>query len=181
MTLALAGPGALLEPLRQEAGGHRWQRVPPTERNGRVHTSTVTVAVMDTAAPINALYLKRHEDDFRIEWFAGQGKGGQNRNKVRACCRLIHIPTGIKQEAQYRTRETSYRYAHESMLRLLDERMREEQSAHSSGVRREQVGSGQRGDKVRTYALQRDVVHDHRSDAKVALRRVLAGELELLR
>lgn len=180
MTLVLAGPREHLDILRNEGGGHRWQRVPPTEKFNRVHTSTVTVAVLDDNARGDPRYQQRDRGDFRIEWFSGTGNGGQNRNKIMASCRLFHLPTGLKQEAQCRTRGQSYQEARDRLYKLLDARSDSHQASAVASLRRDQVGSGQRGDKVRTYALQRDVVHDHRSDRRAPVRRILAGELELL-
>jgi peptide chain release factor 1 len=142
-----------------EAGGHRFQRVPPTERRGRVHTSTVTVAVHDDHRELRAVRVD--ERDLSISWFSGTGKGGQNRNKVQASCRLLHIPTGIEAKAECRTREASYR----SALDVINDRVAsyhadQERSRHV-GSTRSQIGSGQRGDKIRTYRLQADEVVDH--------------------
>src|SRR5687768_9355475 len=93
--------------LENEAGGHRIQEVSPTEKRGRVHTSTITVAILDHDATTNDIYSKRADDDFKIEWFSGTGKGGQHRNRHMNSCRLIHLPTGLKQERQGRHRESN--------------------------------------------------------------------------
>ena len=90
--------------LDNEPGGHRIQRVPPTERKGRVHTSTVTVAVLDPSIAQTAI----QDRDLRVEWYSGTGAGGQYRNKHQNSCRITHIPTGIQATAQCRSRENSY-------------------------------------------------------------------------
>jgi peptide chain release factor 1 len=177
MSLTLSGERERLDFLRNEGGGHRWQRVPPTERNGRVHTSTVTVAVFDPTVATKREYPRC---DFRIEWFAGSGAGGQHRNKHHNSCRVIHIPTGLRREAQSRSRQNSYAEAFAAITELLDRQSREREASVISANRKTQVGSGQRGDKVRTYAMQRDQVLDHRTNVRLSLSRVMAGELNLL-
>ena len=94
--------GPDLTQLNNEPGGHRLQRVGPTERKGRVHTSTVTVAILnvDHYQPKSI-----NEKDIKVEWFSGTGCGGQNRNKVMTSCRLTHLETGTVQTAQCRSRE----------------------------------------------------------------------------
>lgn len=155
--------------------------MPPTERNGRVHTSTVTVAVFDQALKTDvSLYMKRATSDFKVEWFSGSGAGGQYRNKHQNSCRLLHLPTGLKQESQCRSRQNSYNEALAALTRKLDELAKAKAWKELSTQRKEQVGSGMRGDKVRTYREQDDVVIDHQSDRKVSLKRVQAGELQRL-
>ncbi len=100
--------GKNTEQLINEAGTHRFQRVPPTERKGRVHTSSVTVAITDpTHKKHDPRYTQLQDSDFTICWFSGTGKGGQRRNKVQTCCRITHIPTGITQTVQTRSRISS--------------------------------------------------------------------------
>lgn len=149
-----------------EAGGHRFQRIPPTERRGRVHTSTVTVAALrePQRGKLAAPGLADH--DLKVSWFSGTGKGGQNRNKVQASCRLLHVPTGIEAKAECRTRETSYKQALQALTeRIAASAAKTEADRHASVVKA-QVGSGMRGDKIRTYRLQDDFVTDHRTGAR---------------
>lgn len=143
-----------------ESGGHRFQRVPPTERRNRVHTSTVTVAVAELVErdPVGL-----DDSAVSVSWFSGTGKGGQNRNKVQASCRLLHVPTGLVAKAELRTRETSYKAAYDTLSqRVAAYHAENEKSRHASSTR-SQVGSGMRGDKFRTYRLQADEVVDHRA------------------
>lgn len=173
--LEIDGPG--VERLRHEAGGHRIQRVPPTERRGRVHTSTVTVAVVEGSQQQQPLIL---EGDLRVEWYSGSGKGGQHRNKHQNSCRLTHIPTGVVRKAETRQRVTSYREALAELTRAVQTQAQEGQHQAANTLRQSQVGSGMRGDKRRTYRFQEDLVKDHVTNKKASCSRVLAGEFDLL-
>lgn len=163
--------------LLKEAGGHRWQRVPPTERKGRVHTSTVTVAAFEVKSRSD--FTLRDSD---IETFITKdtGPGGQHRNKTESCVVMRHLPTGIEAKAatksQHRNRDT----AREMLETRVATFYATKQNSQERVERRQMVGSGMRGDKVRTYRTQDDQVTDHRSGKKVSLRRVLRGELGAL-
>lgn len=162
-----------------EAGGHRIQRVPPTEKRGRVHTSTVTVSVLD-GERTQTVYDRRSKDDFDYRWFSGTGKGGQHRNKHQNCLELIHIPTGTKVSAQGRSRETNERECFTAMDAKLD-MMRDGTGAKATNdVRARQIGSGMRGDKRRTYRFQDDGVVDHITGRKSSCKRFMRGDIELL-
>lgn len=169
--------GDNLEKLTNESGGHRWQRIPPTENRGRVHTSTVTVSVTD---PDTVSEFVLNPQDLSVSWFSGTGKGGQNRNKVQACCRLTHLPSGITVTAQTRSRETSYKQAKTELESRLNQQHRAEHHAQVAADKRTQVGSGQRGDKIRTYRLQHDDIADHRTGKTINCRQLNKGMLDLL-
>lgn len=162
--------------LEKEAGGHRIQRIPPTERKGRVHTSTVTVAVIDPT--IHQEDYK--ESDFRIEWFSGTGAGGQHRNKHQNSCRVTHIPTGLVSTAQCRSRVNSLEEAKSSLLEQLKFNNFREKKMTLDSERKIQVGSGMRGDKIRTYRFQDDVVKDHMSGKSGSVKQVLRGYFNLM-
>jgi peptide chain release factor 1 len=162
--------------LEKEAGGHRIQRVPPTERKGRVHTSTVTVAVIDPT--IQTLDFK--EVDFKIEWYSGTGAGGQHRNKHQNSCRITHMPTGITTTAQCRSRLNSLEQAKDALISLLTHGVQTEHRIAQAQDRKSQVGSGMRGDKIRTYRVRDDIVKDHNSDASASVMKVLKGNFDLL-
>lgn len=169
--------GPDLSGLDNECGGHRIQRVPPTERKGRVHTSTVTVAVIDRVEGIRPSTIP--DRDLKIEWYSGTGAGGQHRNKHQNSCRITHVPTGTVATAQCRSRENSFDEAMQTINQRVDEML---QSKYNNGVaanRRQQVGSGMRGDKIRTYRFQDDRVQDHRTDQVLSLKKVLAGNFDL--
>lgn len=178
----LEGDASALEPLRNEAGGHRWQRVPPTERKGRVHTSTVTVAVFDGhlatgGDPKQTFRLNPADIHERIT--KGTGPGGQNRNKRETAVILTHTPTSIEVKAEAeRTQEGNRRTA---MATLAERVFAHQASQEKRGVdaqRRAHLGSGCRGDKIRTYRA--DGVTDHRSGRRAPLAQIEAGKLEML-
>lgn len=162
-----------------EAGGHRFQRVPPNERRGRVHTSTVTVAVVVKDGDERGVSSDVSESsrDLKISWYSGTGAGGQHRNKHQNACRVLHVPSGVVVKAETRSRSTSLETAlRELKTRLAAVNERERHGSYASSVRA-QVGSGMRGDKVRTYRLQDDVVIDHRTSGRARWTAVQRGDL----
>jgi peptide chain release factor 1 len=179
--ICLTVSGKNVERLRNEVGGHRIQRIPPNERRGRVHTSTVTVAVTDhSVSDVDSPYTCRSERDFRIEWFSGSGAGGQHRNRHFCCARLVHLPTGLKQERQGRSREANYRDAMAALIAMLDDRLRSGSKAVEDDVRRQQIGSGMRGDQRGTYRFQDDVVTGHVTGKSMQASKVMKGGISSL-
>ncbi|VTU41662.1 MULTISPECIES: peptide chain release factor-like protein [unclassified Variovorax] len=168
---------ALAADLSLEAGGHRWQRVPPTERRGRVHSSTVTIAVRQTSKL--AFVLDEAELDERFK--RSTGPGGQHRNKSDCCVVLTHRATGITVTVDSRSQADNRREARVEMARRLKQLWDSGLSAAAASDKRRQVGTGQRGDKVRTYSAQHGIVTDHRTGRKAPLEAVQAGRLDLLR
>jgi len=162
--------------LENEAGGHRIQRNPPTERKGRIHTSTVTVAVIDPT--IQKIEYK--DSDFSIEWFSGTGAGGQHRNKHQNSCRITHLPTGEVATAQCRSRQDSQNQAKSALLEQLKTKNYRELKSALDSNRKQQVGSGMRGDKIRTYRFQDDIVKDHITGKSASVKQVLKGNFDLL-
>lgn len=164
--------------MLDEGGGHRWQRVPPTERNGRVHTSTVTVAVLrtDNAERCDSFDLNQVE----IFTTRGSGPGGQHRNTTDSVVTARHKPTGIEARAaaksQHENRKTALRVLTARVL-LAATTLSEHRQNQS---RSEQIGSGMRGDKIRTYRMQDDRVTDHRTSKKARLSDIQQGKLEKL-
>ena len=147
--------------LKFESGVHRVQRVPETETQGRIHTSTVTVAVMPEAEEVE---LEINPKDLRIDTFRSSGAGGQHINKTSSAVRLIHRPTGIvvacqEERSQFQNRERCMMMLSSKLYQLEQERI---ESAVSS-ERRSQVGSGMRNEKIRTYNFPQSRVTDHRS------------------
>ncbi len=165
--------------FRHEAGGHRIQRVPPTERRGRVHTSTVTVSVLFGEVRQTA-YDLREEDHFSRRWFGATGAGGQHANKHHNSLELTHVPTGLSVKAQGRSRAANERDAMESLVAKLDRLRRHGDHAEQNATRAAQIGSGMRGDKRRTYRFQADSVEDHVTGRQATCRQVMRGDLEAL-
>lgn len=155
-----------------EGGGHRWMRVPPTDKRGRVQTSTVTVAVMFQDAELAG--FKESDVDFATA--RGSGPGGQNRNKTESCVIATHRPTGITVRIDARSQHQNKALA----LRIMKSRIADiqaEQAAKSANAnRKEQVGSGMRGDKIRTYREKEDQYVDHRTESKGKVSKWLRGD-----
>ena len=169
--------GVDLSGLDNEPGGHRIQRVPPTERKGRVHTSTVTVAVVSNAE-IKTVTIP--DSELKVEWYSGTGAGGQYRNKHQNSCRITHIPTGTVTKAECRSRTNSYNEAVAEIQRRVVEESTKQYNSILASDRKQQVGSGMRGDKIRTYRFQDDVVKDHITNKSASVKKVLAGNFNLL-
>ncbi len=174
----IMGKGAFSR-LKYERGVHRVQRVPVTESSGRIHTSTATVAVLPEAAEIEVAI---NPDDLKIDIFHSGGAGGQNVNKVATAVRVTHLPTGIVTICQDERSQLRNKLKAMSVLRarLLDMEQRK-QEREITQLRRSQVGSGDRAEKIRTYNFPQDRITDHRIG--IALRnlpRILNGELDEL-
>jgi peptide chain release factor 1 len=167
------GAKALFE---REAGGHRWQRVPPNDKRGRVQTSTVTVAVLDPDQ-ISRFVLDEREVD--IVTTLGSGPGGQHRNKTESCVVATHRGSGLTVRVDMRSQNQSRTMALRILGARLAELERTRAAASREAERRRQVGSGMRGDKIRTYRTQDDRVTDHRTNAAWSLRRWLRGDWQL--
>lgn len=164
--------------FRHEAGIHRIQRIPPTERRGRVHTSTVTVSVLDSAAPTS---MTIDPADLRIRWFSGTGKGGQHRNKHQTSVELIHAPSGLSRSAQTRSRETSMREALSSLQEAVSKASRLETAGGINASRTAQIGAGTRADqRRRIYRFREDRVSDLVTGREASCSRFMRGSIDLL-
>jgi len=120
------------------------------------------------------------DKDFKIEWYSGTGAGGQHRNKHQNSCRLTHIETGLIVTSQCRSRENSLNEAKTELLSRLNGGALKEELTTRSKIRKDQVGSGERGDKIRTYRFQDNVVKDHRTGKQSQCDRVMDGNFDLL-
>lgn len=145
--------------LQYEAGTHRVQRIPTTERQGRIHTSTATVAVLPEI-PENEVVVK--PDDLEWDFFRSGGKGGQNVNKVSSAVRLRHKPTGVIVTCQTERDQFQNRQVALSMLRAKLWEYEELKQAQAMGAARSVIGRGMRAEKIRTYNYAQNRVTDHR-------------------
>ena len=176
VVLSVRGDGAFSR-LKHESGVHRVQRVPETESQGRIHTSTATVAVLPEAEEVE---VEIRPDDLDITVYRSSGPGGQSVNTTDSAVRVVHKPTGIKVEmqeerSQRQNREKAMRYLRARLLKLEQERRQEEEAQ----ARRSQVGTGERSEKIRTYNFPENRVTDHRVGVKVhRLPEVLQGDLD---
>src|SRR5438309_7787250 len=163
--------------LKFERGVHRVQRVPITESSGRIHTSTVTVAVLPEAEDVD---VKVDERDLRVDVYRSSGPGGQGVNTTDSAVRVTHLPTGLvvtcqDERSQIKNRAKAMRVLKARLL----ERAQEEQRVELDATRRSQIGSGERAEKIRTYNYPENRVTDHRIKLTVhQLDRVLQGELD---
>ncbi|TAK24808.1 MAG: PCRF domain-containing protein [Myxococcaceae bacterium] len=174
----MAGPWAE-DAFRHEAGGHRWQRVSPGDKRGRVHTSTVTVAVLPEPT---AMQLTVNPGDLSWAFSRGSGPGGQNRNKTETAVDLTHLPTGLVVHCESERSQGQNKLNALAMLRArLWSAQVEAEHATRGAARRAQLGSGARGDKSWTVRTQDDVVTHHASGQKFRLREYLEGDYEVLR
>lgn len=164
--------------LRYESGGHRVQRVPATETQGRIHTSACTVAVMPE--PDEAAQVSINSADLRIDTFRASGAGGQHINKTDSAVRIVHIPTGIVAECQDgRSQHSNKAQAMRVLLARLQEKERSERAAKEAATRKGLIGSGDRSDRIRTYNFPQGRMTDHRLNLtlyKLAL--IMEGDLK---
>ena len=163
--------------LKFESGVHRVQRVPATEAQGRIHTSTATVAVLPE---VDEVEVDINWNDVRIDIFHSGGAGGQNVNKVATAVRMTHAPTGIVVQCQDERSQAKNRAKAEAVLRArIYELERAKAAASEAGNRKAQVGTGERSEKIRTYNFPQDRVTDHRINLTVhSMPRILDGEIE---
>ncbi|WP_325343133.1 peptide chain release factor 1 [Xylophilus sp.] len=163
--------------LRFESGGHRVQRVPATETQGRIHTSACTVAVMPEPDEQEALTL--NPADLRIDTFRASGAGGQHINKTDSAVRVVHIPTGIVAECQDgRSQHANKAQALRVLQARLQEKDRSERAAKEAALRKGLIGSGDRSDRIRTYNFPQGRLTDHRINLTLyKLDKVMEGDL----
>ena len=166
--------------LKFESGGHRVQRVPATESQGRIHTSAATVAVMPEPDPQAAVAINPAE--LRIDTFRSSGAGGQHINKTDSAVRITHLPTGLVVECQDdRSQHRNKARALEVLAARLEQRQRQQAQEREAAQRRSLVGSGDRSDRIRTYNVPQGRVTDHRINLTLhKIEAILGGELDEL-
>jgi len=177
-SMEIKGEG-VYEALRWETGVHRVQRVPETEKMGRIHTSTASVAIMPIRKKVK---FEINPADLEMEFSRAGGKGGQNVNKVESAVRLIHKPTGLSVRA---TTERSQGANREAAMMLLTSRLaalkEEEEAKKFSADRKGQIGTGDRSEKIRTYNYPQDRLTDHRiKESWYNLPKILGGEIGVI-
>ncbi len=162
--------------MRYESGGHRVQRVPATETQGRIHTSAATVAVMPEVEQVD---FELNSSELEISAMRSSGPGGQSVNKTSSAIRVVHLPTGIAVKCQVEKSQLRNKEMALNLLRVkLYEMEREKRDAERSDLRKSQVGSGDRSQRIRTYNWPQNRVTDHRLGANFSLENIREGRLD---
>jgi peptide chain release factor 1 len=177
VVLRVAGDG-VFGALRFESGGHRVQRVPATETQGRIHTSACTVAVL--AEPDETVAVQINPADLRIDTYRASGAGGQHINKTDSAVRITHIPTGIVAECQDdRSQHRNKAKALQVLSARIQEKDRSERAAKDAAMRKGLIGSGDRSDRIRTYNFPQGRLTDHRINLTLyKLLTIMEGDLD---
>ena len=175
----IAGSGVYSK-LKFESGGHRVQRVPETEAQGRIHTSACTVAVMAEADELEAVHI--NPADIRIDTFRASGAGGQHINKTDSAVRIVHLPTGIVVECQDgRSQHKNKAQALSVLAARIRDAQEREQHARIASERKSLVGSGDRSERIRTYNFPQGRVTDHRINLTLyKIDAIMDGDLDEL-
>lgn len=161
----------------EESGNHKWVRIPPTERKGRVHTSSITVAILEVN---DYKEVEIRPDEIRIETTRGSGAGGQHKNVTDSCVIITHFATGIKVVRDGRKQHKNKEEALAELKKRVNAFYRTGHVEEEVEERRDQIGNGDRGDKRRTYRVKDAMVTDHITNKSASLKDILKGKIELL-
>lgn len=178
VTAEIIGEGAY-DILKNESGVHRVQRIPITEKSGRIHTSTATIAVLPQ---VSAQEVEINPNDLRIDTFRASGHGGQNVQKVETAVRITHLPTGVvvgcqDERSQHKNKEKALAILSSKLYQM----MQEQRASSVAVLRREQVGGAGRAEKIRTWNFPQDRITDHRFGVKLGnIEEILNGNLDRL-
>ncbi len=176
MTIEIVGSDAY-HALQYETGVHRVQRIPETEKSGRIHTSTASIAAMPVRSKPK---IQINPADIEMEFSRSGGAGGQNVNKVETAVRLIHTPTGIDtRSSSERSQQANREKAMQILTAKLEQKLLEEDARNNAQERRVQIGTGDRSEKIRTYNFLQDRITDHRlKKSWHNLPKILSGEID---
>ncbi len=176
VVLSVQGDG-VFSALRYEGGGHRVQRVPLTEAQGRIHTSAATVAVLPEVDEVD---IEINLNDLRIDTYSAGGPGGQHVNRTASAVRITHLPTGLVVQCQDGRSQLKNKAQAMMVLRSrLYEKAQEESESQRSNARKAMIGSGDRSDRIRTYNFPQNRLTDHRAELTLySLDRIMEGELD---
>jgi len=172
----ISGADAASE-LKNESGVHRVQRIPETEKAGRIHTSTASVAVLPKARPID---IEIKTEDVRVDTYRASGPGGQYVNKTSSAVRITHLPSGLVVSSQEGRLQQENRELAMTILRSrLLQKKRDEENKLRGDMRKQQIGTGDRSEKIRTYNFPQDRVTDHRiKKSWGSIARIMDGDIE---
>ena len=176
VVFAIEGNGAFSR-LKFESGVHRVQRIPETEANGRIHTSTVTVAVLPEVEEVD---VEINPNDLRIDTYRASGAGGQHVNKTDSAIRITHLPTGIvvccqDQRSQHKNKDKAMRILRSKLYEIAQE----QQTSEIAQARKTQVGTGDRSERIRTYNYPQGRITDHRIGLTLyKIESILDGDLD---
>lgn len=176
MIYVFSGDG-VKEFFSNEIGNHKWQRVPPTESKGRMHTSTVSVAVLDEKQDIS---VNIDKNDVEVIYTMGSGPGGQHRNRTMSCVILKHIPTNIQVRVDGRNQHKNESGAWKELKKRLQDKFNKEYNESYSNGRNEQIGLRSRSNRRRTYNLKTGIIVDHITNSKSSYKNIIKGKIELL-
>lgn len=165
------------EIFQNEVGNHRWQRVPPTEKKGRVHTSSITVAILEEN---EYQEVELYPNEYRLETTRGTGPGGQHRNTTDSTVVVTHEATGIKVVRNGRCQHKNKEEALVELKKRVNDFYRNGHDNIASEQRKDQIGKGDRSDKRRTYRVKDSIVVDHITNKTASLKDVLRGKINLL-